>query len=94
MDNIKLLRMDNFEDDLCGVVCKLTDDEIEYLKKINEYEGMFFVDLMSGGDNLISEWFTDYESAVNQLINFVSCTPWKKDKTVLAWDILRDKIVA
>ena len=48
MDNIKLLRMDNFEDDLCGVVCKLTDDEIEYLKKINEFEGMFFVDLMSG----------------------------------------------
>lgn len=94
MDNIKLLRMDNFEDDLCGVVCKLTDDEIKYLKKINEYEGMFFVDLMSGGDNLISEWFTDYESAVNQLINFVSCTAWKKDKTVLAWDILRDKIVA
>ena len=43
MDNIKLLRMDNFEDDLCGVVCKLTDDEIEYLKKINEFEGMFFV---------------------------------------------------
>ena len=89
MDNIKLLRMDNFEDDLCGVVSKLTDK-----REIEEYGGKYVVDLMSGGENLISEYFFNYESAVNQVINFVSCTAWKKDKTVLAWDILRDKIVA
>lgn len=41
MDNIKLLRMDNFEDDLCGVVCKLTDEEIEYLKRSMNLKGCF-----------------------------------------------------
>ena len=94
MDNTKLLRMDNFEDDLCGIVSKLTNDEIKYLKKINEFEGEYFVDLMSDGENLVSQWFYEYETAVNQLVNFVSCTAWKKDKTQLAWDILREKLIA
>ena len=80
MDNTKLIRIDNFEDDLCGIVSKLTDDEIKYLKKINEFEGSYFVDLMSDGENLVSDWFHDYETAVNQVINFVSCIPWKKDQ--------------
>lgn len=49
---------------------------------------------MSDGENLVSEWFYEYETAVNQLVNFVSCTAWKKDKTQLAWDILREKLIA
>ena len=89
-----LIRMDNFEDDLCGFVYDLTEFQIKYLKNIGEYRGRYYVELMSDGEILTYENFIDYEKAVNQVINFVSCTAWKKDKTVLAWDILREKIVA
>lgn len=89
-----LFRMDNLEDDLNGFVYDLTESQIKYLKNIGEYRGRYYVELMSDGEMLTYENFIDYEKAVNQLINFVSCTAWKKDKTVLAWDILRDKIVA
>jgi hypothetical protein len=89
-----LIRMDNLEDGLNGFVYDLTESQIKYLKNIGEYRGRYYVELMSDGEMLTYENFIDYQKAVNQVINFVSCTAWKKDKTVLAWDILRDKIVA
>tara|TARA_R100000700_G_C3171881_1_gene146407 strand:+ start:267 stop:566 length:300 start_codon:yes stop_codon:yes gene_type:complete len=88
-----LVRMDNIPDGLNGFVYELTESQIKYVKNIGEYRGRYYVELMSDGEMLIYETFITYQKAVNQVINFVSCTAWKRDKTELAWDILRNKLV-
>ncbi len=85
--------MDNIPDGLNGFVYELTESQIKYVKNIGEYRGRYYVELMSDGEMLIYETFITYQKAVNQVINFVSCTAWKRDKTELAWDILRNKLV-
>ena len=89
----RLVRMDNIPDGLNGFVYELTESQIKYVKNIGEYRGRYYVELMSDGEMLIYETFITYQKAVNQVINFVSCTAWKRDKTELAWDILRNKLV-
>ena len=94
-----LIRMDNLEDGLNGFVYDLTESQIKYLKNIGEYRGRYYVELMSNGEVLTYEPFIDYEKAVNQVINFVSCMEWKKDRSNMTWeqtalDILRQRNIA
>ena len=94
-----LIRMNNLEDNLCGFVYDLTESQIKYLKNIGEYQGRYYVELMSDGEMLTYENFVDYEKAVNQVINFVSCMEWKKDRSNMTWeqtalDILRQRSIA
>ena len=75
----EIIRMDNNEDDTAAFLYVFTE---KYLKqvKIEDFQGHYFLELVSGGEQLMLVESGSLKNLKNKMVNFITGINWKESK--------------